>query len=83
MELAHFCVEILNGFLYLMRNTATVCGVLPYGCEQAFGSLLQIGALANALSQKANGPNACLLPNLGKNFQLPVCTGTLDWIQVY
>ena len=40
----------------LLRNTAAVCGVLRHGCEQAFGSLRQFGALAKALSQNANRP---------------------------
>ena len=40
----------------LLRNTAAVCGELRHGCEQAFGSLRQFGALAKALSQNANKP---------------------------
>ena len=48
--------EPLAWFQCIVRNTAAVCGVLPHGCEQAFGSLWQFGALAKAPSQNANRP---------------------------
>ena len=43
-------------WILTLRNTAAVCGVLCHGCEQAFGSLWQFGALAKAPSQNANRP---------------------------